>query len=422
MGNNIVTAIANGSAPYLANEVKNQIQGNSVESDIQRTIAHGLLNAGLALAKGENAVVQASGAMTGETVGILSHSLYGKTPEELTETEKQNISAWATLTSGIVGGLISDNSTGVANAAQAGKVVVENNWLSTNQLENFAHKARTCVGEECQQVIRDMVDANIRQQEEIKQICSTSPEQCKQQYGYLVEQWNAFDTAIKHLAADKSLPDDFRDYLPAVYMLSMDATGLTVEHQWAKRFEAMGLEPETAGLIAMALPGMINGGSGKGNRGTTDKRINNSKLESEKNALNRIGENSNNTKNFGQKEANSVYNKQLIINAEKISTAKPGQQTAVPRDLNEQTFWKEVQANPILGSKLLNMNKDPRFPTSAGFQKMEAKHKLPDGQTITIHYQFNSTTGKAYDMKITSPQRMQQDPKQVVDTIKDNVK
>ncbi|QIG06540.1 VENN motif pre-toxin domain-containing protein [Proteus sp. ZN5] len=129
MGNNIVTAIANGSAPYLANEVKNQIQGNSVESDIQRTIAHGLLNAGLALAKGENAVVQASGAMTGETVGILSHSLYGKTPEELTETEKQNISAWATLTSGIVGGLISDNSTGVANAAQAGKVVVENNFL-----------------------------------------------------------------------------------------------------------------------------------------------------------------------------------------------------------------------------------------------------------------------------------------------------
>ncbi|WP_311748304.1 hypothetical protein [Proteus penneri] len=38
MGNNIVTAIANGSAPYLANEVKNQIQGNSVESDIQRTL------------------------------------------------------------------------------------------------------------------------------------------------------------------------------------------------------------------------------------------------------------------------------------------------------------------------------------------------------------------------------------------------
>ncbi|WP_368911279.1 VENN motif pre-toxin domain-containing protein [Proteus vulgaris] len=140
MGNNIVTAIANGSAPYLANEVKNQIQGNSVESDIQRTLAHGLLNAGLALAKGENAATQATGAMTGETVGILSHSLYGKTPDELTETEKQNISAWATLASGIAGGLISDNSAGVANAAQVGKVVVENNYLTAKQIISWLEK------------------------------------------------------------------------------------------------------------------------------------------------------------------------------------------------------------------------------------------------------------------------------------------
>ena len=134
MGNNIVTAMANGSAPYLANEVKNQIQGNSVENDIHRTLAHGLVNVGLALAKGENAAAQAAGAMTGETVGILSHSFYGKTPEELTETEKQNISAWATLASGIAGGLISDNSAGVANAAQAGKVVVENNYLTNKDV------------------------------------------------------------------------------------------------------------------------------------------------------------------------------------------------------------------------------------------------------------------------------------------------
>ena len=134
MGGNIVTAIANGSAPYLANEVKNQIQGNSVENDIQRTLAHGVVNAGLALAKGENAAAQAAGAMTGETIGILSHSLYGKTPEELTESEKQNISAWATLASGIVGGLISDNSAGVVNAAQAGKVVVENNAIGAKPI------------------------------------------------------------------------------------------------------------------------------------------------------------------------------------------------------------------------------------------------------------------------------------------------
>ncbi|QIF93660.1 VENN motif pre-toxin domain-containing protein [Proteus vulgaris] len=73
-------------------------------------------------------------------MGILSHSLYGKTPEELTETEKQNISAWATLASGIAGGLVGDNSAGVANAAQAGKVVVENNYLTAKQITSWLEK------------------------------------------------------------------------------------------------------------------------------------------------------------------------------------------------------------------------------------------------------------------------------------------
>ncbi len=64
----------------------------------------------------------------------------------------------------------------------------------------------------------------------------------------------------------------------------------------------------------------------------------------------------------------------------------------------------ELATRAALGEKLKDMNNDPRFPTSAGFQKMEAVHKLPDGSSITIHYQYNSTTGKAYDMKITTPQ------------------
>lgn len=95
----------------------------------------------------------------------------------------------------------------------------------------------------------------------------------------------------------------------------------------------------------------------------------------------------------------------LIKNAESISTAKPGKQSAIPRDLNEQTFWKQVESNPSQGGKLDGLNNDSRFPVEAGFQKMESTHRLPDGSTISIHYQYNSNTGKAYDMKITTPQR-----------------
>nr|WP_082212210.1 hypothetical protein [Gilliamella apicola] len=93
---------------------------------------------------------------------------------------------------------------------------------------------------------------------------------------------------------------------------------------------------------------------------------------------------------------------QLIKNAENISTAKAGKQVTVPRDLNEQIFWRQVEKNPALGGELPGMNNDPRFPESAGFKKMQAMHKLPDGSNINIHYQYNSYTGKAYDMKITS--------------------
>lgn len=117
-----------------------------------------------------------------------------------------------------------------------------------------------------------------------------------------------------------------------------------------------------------------------------------------------------------------IDNKILISAAEKISTAKPGKQFTAPRDLNEQLLWNQVKENPTIGRTLDGMNNDPRFPVSAGFQKMEAKQKLSDGSTVTVHYQYNATTGKAYDMKITTPQRVQPDPQSVISNIKDQVR
>ncbi|MER5119041.1 DUF637 domain-containing protein [Serratia marcescens] len=100
----------------------------------------------------------------------------------------------------------------------------------------------------------------------------------------------------------------------------------------------------------------------------------------------------------------SQQTQKLIKDAEGISTAK-GIQVTSPRDLNEQVLWNIVRNNPEHGTPLKGLNNDSRFPVEAGFQKMDATHYLPDGSTISIHYQFNSNTGKAYDMKITSPKR-----------------
>ncbi|WP_242390212.1 VENN motif pre-toxin domain-containing protein, partial [Escherichia coli] len=130
MGGDLKAALANGAAPFIANEIKKQIPDEETDVKLKRTIAHGIANATLALAKGENVAAQATGAMTGEAIGILAESVYHKKAHELTEQEKENVSAWATLASGLAGGLAGGDTQSVANAAQAGKTTIENNGIS----------------------------------------------------------------------------------------------------------------------------------------------------------------------------------------------------------------------------------------------------------------------------------------------------
>ncbi|PPU34025.1 hypothetical protein XarbCFBP7604_09180 [Xanthomonas arboricola] len=47
---------------------------------------------------------------------------------------------------------------------------------------------------------------------------------------------------------------------------------------------------------------------------------------------------------------------------------------------------------------------DQNFPREDGWQKMQVTHWLPNGNNINIHYQYNERTGKAYDMKVLTPQ------------------
>ncbi|MFY3978157.1 hypothetical protein ACOTHX_18310, partial [Achromobacter xylosoxidans] len=292
---------------------------------------------------------------------------------------------------------------------QAGRNAVENNFLDVVQLEDFAHRAKVGTGEERQKVIRDMVDTNVRQQDEIKEVCAKSPQQCQQRYGYLLDEWELFDDTIKRLAKDKSLPDDFRDYMPAVYMSDVDAGGIVAEHGWTKRFEAMGFDADTARVMAATLPAVVSsagGGGGKGNKVGADSAASKRTGYAKGDTKYTDGKTTNKPR-LSREKVKSAYVGKLIENAEKISTAKPGSQTTVPRDLNEKIFWKSVQSNPLQGVEILGLNRDSRFPTSAGFRKMEARHVLPNGKAIVIHYQYNSNTGKAYDMKITSPQRVQ---------------
>jgi filamentous hemagglutinin len=112
-----------------------------------------------------------------------------------------------------------------------------------------------------------MVDTNARQQEEIQAFCASSPEQCQKKYGHLLDEMDASIALIKKLDIDKALPNKFGNYLNAIYMLNNEAGSVVVEDGGAKRIESMGLDKETAELVASELPslGGTLGGKKSGN-------------------------------------------------------------------------------------------------------------------------------------------------------------
>lgn len=130
-GSDLSAALAGGAAPYVA-EVIGHYSGLN---DAGKVAAHAVVNAALAAAQGQNALAGATGAATGELVGMIATEMYGKPADELDETQKQTVSALATLAAGLSGGLAGDSSASAVAGAQAGKTTVENNYLSVEEAE-----------------------------------------------------------------------------------------------------------------------------------------------------------------------------------------------------------------------------------------------------------------------------------------------
>ncbi|MEX2942554.1 hemagglutinin repeat-containing protein [Serratia fonticola] len=128
-GGDMAAALANGAAPYITKLIADSLPN----APTARTLAHAAVNAALAAAQENNALVGAGGAVTGELLGMIAVNAYGKPVSELSESEKQTVSALATLAAGLAGGLIGDSTADVVAGALTGKTVVENNYLSSTE-------------------------------------------------------------------------------------------------------------------------------------------------------------------------------------------------------------------------------------------------------------------------------------------------
>ncbi|EOL9072635.1 hemagglutinin repeat-containing protein [Cronobacter turicensis] len=143
-GGNLNAALAGGAAPYIANEIGKNITDQNTTAGI---MAHAVVNAVLAKVQGQDALTGASGAVVGESMGILlAKQVYGKSPAALTDNEKQTIAALSTLASGLAGALAGNSTEATATAAKAGQTTVENNFLgedSRKRKDALVHKGLT---------------------------------------------------------------------------------------------------------------------------------------------------------------------------------------------------------------------------------------------------------------------------------------
>lgn len=169
-GSDLSAALAGGAAPYVA-EVIGHYSGLN---DAGKVAAHAVVNAALAAAQGQNALAGAAGAATGELVGMIATEMYGKSADELDETQKQTVSALATLAAGLSGGLVGDSSASAVAGAQAGKTTVENNYLSTAEARQLDKELLECKasGGDCMKVVEKYLAISNKKSKELVDACT----------------------------------------------------------------------------------------------------------------------------------------------------------------------------------------------------------------------------------------------------------
>ncbi|HIA0233929.1 TPA: hemagglutinin repeat-containing protein [Enterobacter cloacae] len=129
-GSDLKAALAGASAPELAYRIGH---GMGIDNNTAaKTIAHAILGGAVAALQGNNAAAGAAGAATGElAANAIAGMLYpGKAVSDLSEEQKQTVSALATISAGMAGGLAGDSTGSAVAGGQAGKNAAENNSLA----------------------------------------------------------------------------------------------------------------------------------------------------------------------------------------------------------------------------------------------------------------------------------------------------
>nr|WP_241197640.1 hemagglutinin repeat-containing protein [Pantoea agglomerans] len=176
-GGNLAQAISGASAPYLAEKIHELTTDANGKVNVQANLmAHAVLGAVTSYAAGNAALAGASGAVMGE---YIAQQLYpGVKRSDLSEEQRQTISALGTLAAGLAGGVVGDSTADAVAGAQAGKNAVEQNHLHVSEktelelakqkLQNSKDPAER---EQAQQKINELNELDISRDQKVLDAC-----------------------------------------------------------------------------------------------------------------------------------------------------------------------------------------------------------------------------------------------------------
>ncbi|ANS44140.1 hemagglutinin repeat-containing protein [Serratia inhibens] len=181
-GGDIAKAIAGGSAPYLAEVIHNMttdLKTGKVNTEAN-LMAHAVVGAVVAQASGNSAAAGAAGAVSGELMAqlVMSQLYPGKGVSELTEDQKQTISALGTLAAGLAGGLAGNGMADTVAGAQAGQNSATNNFLSSKDALSLHKELEEAdkTGADKQDIYEKYAEVSKKNREEaVAEGCSGNP-------------------------------------------------------------------------------------------------------------------------------------------------------------------------------------------------------------------------------------------------------
>ena len=133
-GGDLKAALAGGSAPYLAELIKQK-----APDEASRIMAHATVAGVVAAAQGNSAAAGAAGAATTAAMGeAIKNALYGDVPvSQMSEQQKQTLVALGTVAAGLVGGLTGNGTADAVAGAQTGQNEISNNMVGMGMLQQM---------------------------------------------------------------------------------------------------------------------------------------------------------------------------------------------------------------------------------------------------------------------------------------------